>query len=177
MKAIIHILLCLLTISILSCQEKDTEPTIVNTPGVCDTATEASLIVPMASADAGGEICIPIRSKNFKDITAFMGAIKWDPNILSYTRLEGKALQGEVANLNNTAQGTINYLWMDSSAANPITVNDGQDLLQVCYKVVGTQGQTSSVAVTALPNFVIEVVNSSGAVIPHCAQEGTFTVK
>lgn len=177
MKSVLNILYCLLIIVCSSCQDKEIDPDLTVAPGPCDDSPNASLLIPASSAAAGAEICIPVRTKNFSGITAFMGAVKWDPAVLSYTRLVALSLQGEVANFNNAPQGTINYLWMDNTAANPITVAEDQSLFQVCYNVVGSSGQTTSVEIAATPSFVVEVVDSTGAVIPHCSQKGTFTVK
>lgn len=145
-------------------------------PDNCNTTDKVAFIVPSMMAEQGTNICIPVTARNFSNVAAFTAGVRWNSSVLEYQSINGVELTGETINANNSANGSLNYLWQDASGSNPANVANGNTLFEVCFRVLGTAGQNATVEVTDLNNFNIEVATPEGTVLETCLLPGTFTV-
>lgn len=141
----------------------------------CGGSTYHSLVINDTNARNGSNICIPITGKNFSKVASVQGAILWDDNVLSYTHFNDAALKDGTGNDNNASNGIFRYVWLDFTAANPVTVDDGDVLFELCFDVVGSANENTTVSFTDMPDMRVEIT-SNDIVVPHCTQEGLFKV-
>ncbi|NND07504.1 MAG: T9SS type B sorting domain-containing protein [Saprospiraceae bacterium] len=156
-------------------------------------AMEAS--VP-ANVDAGSEVCVDFKVKDFIDITTLGATVEWDNAVITNPRIESINLDGlneNLFNLDQGANGLFSFVWIDNTTEG-INLPDGSILFTICYNVVGSEGQSTTVSFTdmitdrevsqlsiAIPfnqcDGVINVGNGSGLNIssslttPSCAGE------
>ncbi len=130
------------------------------------------------TGDEGTVVCVPVTVSNFNDITSFQYEVSWDQSILNYNSIVDAngnplALNTPANPLNmlnpnppavgnfgttNTSNGVLSVSW-DNSAGQTIPTNN-LTIYQICYDVVGTATQTSSIDFGG----VIEVANTGGII-------------
>ncbi len=102
------------------------------------------------NADANGEVCVGISVKDFVQITTAASTIEWDPLVLSNPRIESVNLSGlrdDNFNLDQGANGIASFVWFDP-ATEGLTLADGVIIFEICFDVIGSDGQNSSIAFT-----------------------------
>ncbi len=133
-----------------------------------------SLNLADLSASGGTTVCIPVTADNFSDILSFQTGVFWDPNVLEFTEIKDAGLQSVTANDQNSPQGELSVVWLIDQ--NSVTLADGATLFELCFKVVGNTGETSSVNLGNLQNFEFEVSNSNGKINEFELNNAIFTV-
>jgi gliding motility-associated-like protein len=135
----------------------------------------------METAAPGSNVCVEVSVMNFADIQSLQSGMTWNPAILSYTGVQNfSGLDGfaeSAFNANNAASGEIRFLWTDPTAENPVTLNDGAVIFEICFDVVGSNTQMSDVSFSAIGNFGIEFSDSNGASLDFENTNGKVTVQ
>lgn len=106
------------------------------------------------------EICVKVTVKDFTDLTSLKFPIRWDSTILEFkeVRVSGVLRDLDVSDFNTsrTKSGLLFLNWSPGACNinNSITLNDFESIFEVCFKVIGKYGQSSSVSLTEDRDFV-----------------------
>ncbi len=139
-----------------------------NTAGV-------GIIAPETVQQMGDFVCVPITVDNFVDIQSAQGGFEWDPTVLSYQGNQNFVLPGAVLNEANIASGSFVYTWFDGTGITPVTLNDGDVLLEICFNVIGNNGDFSFIF-TETQAVNNEFGDSNGNPLPDYTDCGSITI-
>jgi gliding motility-associated-like protein len=126
---------------------------------------------------AGSNICVDFSVQNFDDILSVQYSMHFNPAVLSFTGVSGLNLNGLVSSqfgTNNAANGLITLSWLDPDVSG-VTVPDGTVIYQLCFDIIGSSGQSSSITINGTPT-VIEVTNGSGNPVGLTVNSGSVNV-
>ncbi len=135
---------------------------------------DLSFTLGNVTASQGETICIPVTADNFNNIFSFQTGLNWDPSVLRFTEIRDGGLQSVNANDALKDQGSINILWLFDQSA--VTLANGTTLFEMCFEVVGSSGQGTSVRFVDNQDFPIEIANADGRVTDFSINDATFTV-
>ncbi len=134
----------------------------------------------------GQVVCIPVTVDNFKDVSLMEFGVTWDPAILEFSSLNNcnSTLQLDCGlPLPNGNFGLFNANTIQVSWINPFNgddLEDGAVLFEICFKIIGTQGQVSPVSFFSNPNPSlppkIEFRNSNDDILQTQLNNGSVTV-
>ena len=130
------------------------------------------------SALPGENVCIPVEVANFEDIIAVQFSIGYNPAVLQFTGLANVQLPGLGPTLNDLTPGQIGFLWTASTAAdltNGVDFTDGTAIVEFCFDVIGSTGQTSGLQFTNTPT-PIDVADNNQQSVQVDVVNATFTV-
>ncbi len=112
----------------------------------------------------GDNICIDVTSENgFVDVQSIQYAITWDGSILQYSGVTNftPLLTSLTQSAFNNQGDTLRMVWFESIGG--ATVPDGTVLFQVCFDIVGMDGECTDVSFVDLgPLTSIEIINDMG---------------
>ena len=116
-----------------------------------DNPAAFSLEVSTESAQEGDNICLDVTANNFENILGMQFSINYDATALVYSGPGNINLDGITANSFFVTQpGSLTMSWFCSSdLINGATVSDGTVIFQLCFDVIGEEG-----------NYPIEFSNS-----------------
>ncbi len=120
------------------------------------------LIVNISSADGfqGDNVCIDFTVENFDNLVSTQYYIFWDPNILLFESALPSGLpafsSGSLG-LTNVDQGMIAVSW--NAVGNPVSVPDGTQILELCFKIIGSCGQSSPIYIDDSAEDEIEIID------------------
>ncbi len=134
------------------------------------------LIASDESGLNGANVCVEVSVVNFDSIQSAQGGVMWDPAIVTYTAVQNFGLPGLSQALFNVdaANGMLSFLWFDNTGANPVTLPDGSVIFEICYDIIGNDGQVSPVKFINSPN--IEFSGPSGQSLDFYTDDGSVTV-
>lgn len=121
-------------------------------------------------------ICVPVTTKNFQNIASIQTGVSWDASILSFTGINDGALDGITVNDAEKDNGLLRLLWIIGLGDDPVTVPDDGVLFELCFDVIGSNGQASPVGFVSLPNFAIEIANGDGVAEDFFITDGKVTI-
>jgi len=123
-----------------------------------DQSISSTIVAP------GDNVCVDVVSENgFVDLQSIQYAMTWDGAILQYNSVSNitPLLPSLTQSAFNFQNDTLRMVWFESLGG--ATVPDGTVLFQICFDVVGTDGQCSDLSFIDLGPFTnIEIFNSSG---------------
>lgn len=133
------------------------------------------LLIDDVTAPSGSEICVPIRVDSFSQIATLQFSITWDPTLLSYVRVQNNFAADHVPPADDIGTNVINNntLIYSMATTNPLTIPDGGILIEVCFLVLGTNGQVANIDFSNQIPF--EVTNDNGP-LPYYKKNGKVTV-
>ena len=148
-----------------------------------------SLTINISSADGftNDIVCVDFKVEDFKNLISFQYFIYWDTSVLEYQSDMTMSLTGNYfTGTNLVSSGMLSTIWYTNNINQGVTLADGTQILQMCFKVKGSCGQSSPIYIGenifSSPNEpieVIDVVTSSspaGVNIGLQQQEGEVTV-
>jgi len=115
----------------------------------CD-APGFALAVSSENANAGVQACVDVTVKGFTDVTSLLSTIEWDPTVLSNPQIGSYNLDGFAEanfNLDQGANGMISFVWIEPTT-DGISLGDGTRIFEMCFDVIGGDGQSTSVRFT-----------------------------
>lgn len=129
---------------------------------VVSTATvPVKLMVDNVNGDEGATVCVDLKVKDFKDVTALQFNIDWDPTQLEYIRQEGFNLPGLMNDLfNKTSDRNLRLSW---SSGTGVTLADNASIFKVCFKVLGRCTAQGTAPVAIVPQIVVGIGSLAGA--------------
>jgi gliding motility-associated-like protein len=147
------------------------------------------LTVNISSGDGftDDQVCLSFKVEDFDEMLTMQFPIKWDPAILQFVQATTMNLAGfnqSNLGLSNVALGILPVSWNASQSNQCVSLPDGTQILQVCFKIIGTCGQSSDIFIepNTDPYAIIENVNCNsvngglGTNIGLLQQQGKVTV-
>ena len=118
-----------------------------------------NLMTPEMTALPGGEISVPIRASNFKQISGMQFTMEWDPSILKFSSVDSTSGALTVSyGESKTSAGLLSIQWTDPNYAST-TIADDSVLFYIAFKVTGQPGETSPMAIVSKIT-AIEIVDN-----------------
>jgi len=151
-----------------------------NAPSSSTPATTGTLRLAATSVNVqkGGEACIAVTARDFREIVSMQYTMKWDAAVLRFKEVKGFGLPGLGANNFGSqlaAKGLLTYSWYDINVKG-ISQPDGVKLYEVCFDVTGGPGSKSYFQFVNEPT-VIELTNSASNFLELKAEEGQVKVR
>ena len=143
------------------------------------TCVSVTQSVQSAVAAPGDNICINVTSDaGFINIAGIQYALTWDPAVLQFTNVTNLTplLPGFAAGSSfNSLGDSLIFSWANLSGAG-VNLPDGTVLFQVCFDVVGNNGDCTNVEFVDPPGPGIEVFNGNLAFIGFNGTGGSVCV-
>ena len=132
-------------------------------------------LIDSVTAPSGSEICVPIRVDSFSQIATLQFSITWNPALLSYVRVQNNFAANTVPPADDIGTNVINNntLIYSMATTNPITIPDGGILIEVCFLVLGQNGQVANIDFSNAVTF--EVTNDNGP-LPYYQDNGKVNI-
>lgn len=114
------------------------------------------------NVDQNEEFCIDLQVEDFDDIVALTFDLVWDPTMIEYTGIANPGLTFDVLTFGETKvdEGRISFSWFD--AAQGQSLDDGQILFSICFRVIGEGGGESKLRLTSTESGTFEAVDVTG---------------
>ena len=142
----------------------------------CTNANSLTFIGGTVSGEKDKTVCVPITVKNFTKIEGGQGRITWNTALLQFTEIKVPTTGGlpnfTVENFNTAVPGRVTVVW---SSGVPVTLNENTVIFELCYKIVGSSGQTACIDVRGNPDFP-EWTNDKGEKVPLCYTFGKVNI-
>ncbi|HFA51849.1 MAG TPA: T9SS type B sorting domain-containing protein [Bacteroidetes bacterium] len=120
--------------------------------------------VNISSADGLPDdiVCIDFKVEDFDHLISNQYFIFWNPNVLEYDSHIASGIPGfGPANIGTSlvGDGTLLISW-NTTNDDGISVPDGTQILQLCFKIVGSCGQTSAIWIDDNGDQLIEIIDA-----------------
>ena len=112
----------------------------------------------------GSEVCVDVIARDFTNITSMSFTLSWVATVIDFSQIDNINLNG----FDNTSYGNPNPLnltveWEAPNQSTGETVPDGTSLFSICYDVVGSPGQSSTIFFVTIPVTILATdINSGG---------------
>ncbi len=93
----------------------------------------------------GDEIIIPVRVKDFKNISGYQFTLSWDAEVLSLLEVNNKALQGYYGE-QRRSEGWLTTTWY-SETTEPVSLDDETVAFELKFLVAGKTGSHSEIKI------------------------------
>jgi len=133
------------------------------------------LIFPDVYTEGLSSICVPVTTRDFVNIAAIQGGVSFNTDVLTYTESREGAIEAQIG-ANNAADGELRVLWTVDLGSEAVTVPDGDVLFELCFDVVGNDGDVSDLSFINIPFLPIEIVNEDAQAEDFFVRDGSVTV-
>ncbi len=123
--------------------------------------------------NTGDVISIPVRVKDFSNISGFQYTLTWDPTVLAFEGSSNAALQMDFGTT-NVANGQLAVLW-STELAEGVSLSDGSVIFLLQFRVIGENGSSTLLSANNLM-IPAEVVNSNLEIMDLIATDGLISV-
>ncbi|MEQ9439642.1 MAG: YCF48-related protein [Cyclobacteriaceae bacterium] len=96
----------------------------------------------------GSSISIPIKVREFNDVSSFQATLEWDPTVLSLVSAQGEGLSEMVFGRKYTEEGQLTLLWYDLQG-NSTSLSSEETVFSVTFKVLGSIREQSNIVLTS----------------------------
>lgn len=135
------------------------------------SASALSLFADSLIASQNDTVLVPIRVKDFNDITGVQGTIGFDPSVADYITVEQFGVPGmTISNFGETqvSSGNLMFSWNSAGTAGE-SLADSAILFAIKYHVIGAGGSDTDISFLGSPT-PIEIVDSNLVVLnPYLA--------
>ncbi|MBI5914412.1 MAG: gliding motility-associated C-terminal domain-containing protein [Bacteroidetes bacterium] len=135
--------------------------------------------IQSVSAAPGDMICIDVTNEGgFDDLVTMQYAITWDESVLQFNNVTNLTplLPGfTIPTSFNSLGDTLIFSWANLSGIG-VTLPIGTVLYQICFTVVGSDGDCTDVSYTPAEGSIIEVVNEPGSSLGFNGIDGEVCV-
>ena len=146
---------------------------------VVPVSAQLTLSFPELLTDPDDEIEVDMTVQNFTDIITLQFTMRWNPEVLQYLEIRDTNLMaktGVLINDNDVAEGFFRFYWFESTLTGE-SLEDGDNLIKVAFKVIGEKGDTSYLDISDDPMpFIAGDAHNSGA-IPTARNNGMVIVQ
>jgi len=121
------------------------------------------------------EFCLPIYAENVAFLETLQFPLKWDPTILEYTGVDSfqiEFLEQSDFNIMDVGNGNLSFSYTHTFDNLGLVVADSTPIFQVCFKSIGSVGDSSLVNVSSPPM----AVNVDGETLLEETIEGTIKI-
>lgn len=142
------------------------------------TSEELKLSIGKTSARKGETLCLGVTAQDFTNLISMQYSIRWDPKVLRFEKVDGfnlPWLSEDNFGMHITDEGIVTFVWIDNDLRG-VSVNNGDEIYQLCFEVIGEAGQESEVALAKDPT-PFEVVTAAEKVIPLTTDAGGVRVE
>lgn len=143
------------------------------------SCVNVSQSVQSVSAAPGDMICLDVTNQGgFNNIVSMQYALTWDETVLQYTgvqNLTGLLPGFSISNSFNSLGDTLIFSWASLSGMG-INVPTGTVLYQICFNVIGTDGECTGIDYVPAAMSTIEVVNANGTQLGFNGIDGQVCV-
>lgn len=146
------------------------------TVGATPPSGDEILNIGSFTGSNGENICMPVTLRDFDEIASVQFSLAWDPTVLQFTETTNFGLPDLNAasfNTDGSANGQLAVAWFDQ-AAQGVTLADGTTAFEVCFDIIGAEGESTSIQFTDIPT-PREIATPTGT-LPFTNTDGTFTV-
>ncbi len=144
----------------------------------CSTAGSAVLNISDTVGYAGSQVCVPINVENFisNGVATLSFSVQWDPTVLQYVNYNSpiSAFFSGNVNASGAPNGMLGLAAYDPAGSSNINISNGGALINLCFNVIGSLGQSSPIVFTANPT-PIGITDNSGN-IPAIYSTGSVLV-
>lgn len=130
------------------------------------------------SAASGTTVCVPVNVIGMRRMLSMQYSVKWDSKVLELVDIKNFRLPGmskDNFGSNQSAQGILTTLWLDNSIKG-VDLPNGTPMYQLCFKVKGKAGTSSSVQIVQKPT-PFEAINKFEQFVPLSGVSGKVTVR
>ncbi len=109
------------------------------------------IYLPAQTSGSEGQIInIPVKVRQFKDLTVAQFAIQWDSTVARYVGVNGFGISGMTyaSHFGNTTADMIRFAWYDNNLA-PKSIADNNLVFNLQLKLVGKKGQNCPISFTS----------------------------
>ncbi len=133
---------------------------VINHPIGC--ATPPTFTFECGTGDTGENVCVSVTTEFFADVFAFNFAFDYDPTVLDFTAgsVTAPELAAGNATLAEPATGTVSLAY--ENFANSATIANGNEVLEICFDVIGSVGDESFITIRTDLNRSATVDNGDG---------------
>lgn len=150
------------------------------------------LKINISSADGynGDVVCVDFKVENFTNLISAQYFVFWDTSILEYfsAMTMGLGNTGDVYQVNHSpAYGMLASVWYNNNVNTGVTLPNGTQILQMCFKIKGNCGQSAPIYISknhnSTPAEPIEIIDAitanspAGVNIGLLQTPGTVSVK
>ena len=125
---------------------------------------------------SGAVVCVPLLADDFNNVSSFQGTVRWDSDVINYKNVQEFSLPGmSESSFFNQSPGVLGFVWFDNTGQTPVTLIDGSSVYEVCFDVVGSDGESSAVTLSDDP-VRIELSNGNAESLSFTNTPGTVTI-
>ena len=163
-----------------SAQKEDAEPVVGSRPAFEPPRSpdQLTIMAPNKQAPSGAGLCVPIQVKGFVNLIAMQYTLAWDAKVLEFKGVDKPGLpyldQADFG-FNRVKEGLLPFVWIND-ALQSTTISDGSTIYEVCFKVIGSSGQSSAIRFIEQPT-PFEVVNINEEIEQLNPVEGKVVVE
>lgn len=183
------ILFVLLALSLLACRNNSSEKlreqaaqNIAQAQSVLNAASASSQQLTLAigekNVEKGEQLCLGVTAKGFTGLISMQYSIRWDPKVLRFQNIANFQLpwlSEDNFGMHITDEGVVTFVWIDNDLKG-VNVNDGDELYQLCFEVIGESGQESTVTLAQDPT-PFEIVTVEEKIIPLKPVAGKVAIR
>lgn len=135
---------------------------LVTQGGNVTIPTPLTFTMPDEIYAPGANFCLPVSVTNFTNLESIQSSINWDASVLQYDSVTAFNLSDLDVNsfgVTNAGSGLIGFSWNDddSDPFNGVTVADGTTIFEMCFTVVGSVNDMTTIVFDDNP-IPVEVV-------------------
>jgi gliding motility-associated-like protein len=134
-----------------------------------------------ANGTTGDTVCVAITVDNLVDVTNIQFTLQWDPAVLRFIEVQNlntaiPALDNSSFNTAPAGGGVLPFAWLDFLGGSN-TLPDGSTLFEVCFEVLGSEGQFSNINFVNSPTDIqVGSVNNNPDRYPFELEPGRINV-
>ncbi len=125
----------------------------------------------------GETVCLDVSVMDFDSILSLQFSMHWDTAVLAYESVQNFNMGNLGAinfGTNLISAGYLSISWYDS-ALGGVSIQDGETIFQVCFEVVGEEGESTDFEFVGVPTE-IEVYNNAIAKLVFISGNGSVTI-
>lgn len=113
---------------------------------------------------------VPVRVRNFNDMTSAQFAMVWNESVLQYTgftdSINANGHTTAIYNTLNTATGQFRFSWFDADGVPGEDLSDSTVIFTLHFKLLDENALPDTVVVTGVPGFTAEFADINGLLGP-----------
>ncbi len=99
------------------------------------------------SAPPGGEVIVPVKVKDFHNITGYQFTLSWNPEVLELLGVNNKSIIGYYG-MQKATEGLLTTTW-DDEMARGVTLKDGDAVFELKFLATGSTGDSSEIWISS----------------------------
>jgi hypothetical protein len=124
---------------------------------------QPNVVFPNLDVKEGDQFTVGLPVQNFNNIVGVQFSLQWNPDVIQFVSAGGVNLPNASEPFGETFvdSGILTFLWITADITTGITLDSGQTIFTVQFKAVGTQGDSTILAITSTPTPIV-VLNNTG---------------